>query len=494
MLEILKFIKVHFSIFLGGIIVAHSASRSNRGDDSFFSLKYCMASRFLLISFLVFMALSVSQVYAASGDIKVTVTREAGGPTSGFVVEIKCTGGSYAQLAGNPTTDENGVVQGSPAIASDCDNNGEAVDIRVSKDGYVTKELPSGTSGYTYSTTADPNDYAVTGVQFTVKVTVQDEFGAPITGATAAVTGGLTAVDGGANDADSTSNGIIYIAQDPSGLGSGPHTMTVSKTGTINYLNWVDATKTISSAAQAVYISANQYNLAISLNTSTAQVGDTIKANASNYPAGQINISLTVDGVPVLLNGIEGTTNNSQGQVTANADGTWNATFVLLNRSKGTKNVFAKNVTTAQTGNTTVTVNPKVVSVSPSIGIVGSPITITITGFTDEGQQIWMGSTQCLNASDTTATNGYAQFAALIPAKPQGTYDIKVNSTNDPTGAILASSVTVTPKVVSIAPNEGNVNSTASNSTAIINVTGYAAGSSLTIKFNSTTATVLSGG
>ncbi len=118
---------------------------------------------------------------------------------------------------------------------------------KIEKAGFVTKS-----ASYTDRTGDGDSQSQVTisNVLYTVKVNVVDVASNPVTGATAAITGGLTAIDGGTNDADATANGIIYIAQDPSGLGGGPHTITVSKATYINYSN---STETISSSSQTVY-------------------------------------------------------------------------------------------------------------------------------------------------------------------------------------------------------------------------------------------------
>jgi hypothetical protein len=107
--------------------------------------------------------LTAGNAVVISGPIKVTVTREVGGVDSGFTVEVRCTGGAYNQLTGSPTTNASGSVSAEPVAGSSCDN-GDSIDVRVSKDGYVTKEDIG-------ITTYPGADISITGVQYAYKIT-----------------------------------------------------------------------------------------------------------------------------------------------------------------------------------------------------------------------------------------------------------------------------------------------------------------------------------
>jgi hypothetical protein len=138
-----------------------------------------------------------------------------------------------------------------------------ALYVSISKAGYVdTCDNSTVTTSWTAadSPAFEPGDSD--GLPFTVKVVVEDELGNPITGATAVITGGETAIDGGAGDGDGMADGVIYIAQDPALLIAGLHEITVSKAAS-GFIEWADATKTISVTAQTEYTTANQYTVKV---------------------------------------------------------------------------------------------------------------------------------------------------------------------------------------------------------------------------------------
>ncbi len=123
---------------------------------------------------------NIPHVSSAPGDIQITVRREADNfRLSGATVEVRCTDGSFSELDGAPLTDVNGVVEAAPNPASDCPNGAfpaEPIEIRVTKTGYIVKEV----SGLTYNGNNSPNEYAVSNVQFKLKVITADELGNPI--------------------------------------------------------------------------------------------------------------------------------------------------------------------------------------------------------------------------------------------------------------------------------------------------------------------------
>ncbi len=138
-----------------------------------------------------------------------------------------------------------------------------ALYVTISRAGYVdTCDNSTVTTSWAAadSPAFEPGDSD--GLPFTVKVVVEDELGNPITGATAVITGGETAIDGGLGDGDGMADGVIYIAQDPAALGAGPHEITVSKAAS-GFIEWVDATKTISATAQTEYTTANEYTVKV---------------------------------------------------------------------------------------------------------------------------------------------------------------------------------------------------------------------------------------
>ena len=134
----------------------------------------------------------------AAGDIQVTVTTElAAGALSGATVDVQCAGGAYTNLG---TTDGSGVITAAPPAGANCDVNGEALNIKASKNGYVTK-----ISVTTWSNIANPNVKTVTGVQYGVKVTLDDETieNDNVTGAT---------VEAGGTGCTGDGTGVYYCA------------------------------------------------------------------------------------------------------------------------------------------------------------------------------------------------------------------------------------------------------------------------------------------
>ncbi|HPI77792.1 MAG TPA: hypothetical protein PLK80_13755, partial [bacterium] len=139
-----------------------------------------------------------------------------------------------------------------------------ALHVKISRAGYV--DACDDSTVTTTWTAADSPAFTLAGdadgLPFTVKVTVEDELGNAITGATAVITGGDTAIDGGLGDGDGMADGVIYIAQDPAALGAGPHEITVSKAAS-GFIEWADSTKTISATTQTEYTTANEYTVKV---------------------------------------------------------------------------------------------------------------------------------------------------------------------------------------------------------------------------------------
>jgi hypothetical protein len=158
------------------------------------------------IAVLVFsVALSSHKVFAAAGDIQVTVTEEGDAAAiSGASVLVTCTGGVATALTGSPTTNGSGIVSAAPQVASSCDN-GDSVILTIAKDGYVTKTV----SGLTYIAASSPNVYTATGVQFAYKVTgVTDEL-------SNALSSGVTITTGDAFGTTCIANGGAWYCSVP---------------------------------------------------------------------------------------------------------------------------------------------------------------------------------------------------------------------------------------------------------------------------------------
>jgi PGF-pre-PGF domain-containing protein len=432
----------------------------------------------IILSFL----LSATIVAATAGDIKVTATNELGGALSGATVEIQCTGGAYTQLTGSPVTNASGIVQAAPQAASDC-NDTDAVNLRVSKDGYVTNTTAS---AGTYTAASDPSTDLSTTVQYTVKVTsVVDELGAPHTmdGADVTITSssGTVAYNGG----------MAYIPASP---GASPVTLTASKSGF--YISSMGGVVPASNAQNQVNFTSSQttlkYNVSMTLNASTAKVGDTIKVSGTAFPANLPDIYLNISGTVFPMTAVDGTAQSSQGRVNASASGTWNATFILTDISAGAKIAGSNNGQLANDGNASLTIQPKIMSINPIGGdvnstAINSTAIVIVTGFAaSSALTVKFNSTSATVISGgITNANGTATLVNVtIPAVLPGMYDVNVTDASS-NSAVLSPAFNVTdhiqPMIVSISLGEPDnfVSATSPNNgiTVIVNATdaGYGA-------------------
>ncbi|HUT22261.1 MAG TPA: hypothetical protein VMX18_02520 [Candidatus Bipolaricaulota bacterium] len=137
-------------------------------------------------------------------------------------------------------------------------------------DNEVSSVLPPATESGTQTAVNSLND-------FTVKVTFLSEQSVSMVGATVVVATADAVTDGGVGDGDGTSDGVIYIAIDTTILAAGPHTVTVSLDGMVDY---VDATQTIAAAAQTAYTTSNDYAYKLS-SILTEQIGTDVVGTAS---------------------------------------------------------------------------------------------------------------------------------------------------------------------------------------------------------------------
>jgi len=140
---------------------------------------------------------------AQAAEIKVTVTREGdSAPLQSATVEVKCEGGAFSQLTGDPATDGSGIVQAEPQAASDCDVvSSENIYFKISKIGHVTFET---VIAQTYDPVSVLNEYTVDNIQFNLKVIVADELG------TALVVGDNITLDGNIAALEDPVNSHIY--------------------------------------------------------------------------------------------------------------------------------------------------------------------------------------------------------------------------------------------------------------------------------------------
>ena len=187
----------------------------------------------LTISFVTGIALfsfflAPAQAHASTGDITVNVKQELGSNLVAAQVAYSCNGSSYATIGGTTDADGN-IFVGAASIATNavttsCTAGDPAINFRVSRNGYVTKTTASGN----YDSTSD-NSYNFTGVQFGVKVGVQEQLGNPLLGASVQVgtTYTTTCVEGGTADSYR-----YYYCAAPAGAGVGT-SLSIFKDGFI---------------------------------------------------------------------------------------------------------------------------------------------------------------------------------------------------------------------------------------------------------------------
>ncbi len=190
-------------------------------------------SRVLTISLVTGIALfsfffAPAQAHAATGDITVNVKQELGSNLVAAQVAYSCNGSSYVTIGG--TTDADGNISvGAASISSNAGTTGcsgilPGINFRVSRNGYVTKTTASGS----YDSTS-ANSYNFTGVQFGVKVGVQEQLGNPLLGASVQVgtTYTTTCVEG-----DTADSYRYYYCAAPAGAGVGT-SLSIFKDGFI---------------------------------------------------------------------------------------------------------------------------------------------------------------------------------------------------------------------------------------------------------------------
>ncbi|VVB74037.1 Uncharacterised protein [uncultured archaeon] len=229
--------------------------------------------------------------------VKVTALDELGAPVTGATVSVgdtydtSCTGVANVYYCVEPVakTDASAKVE----LAGFVDKTG----------AYADRTLQ----------TSPQSAVTISNVLYTTKVTVLNvSSAAPILGATVTIAGNVTATDGGAGDADSADNGVIYIAQDPSVLGVGPHNLTVSKAG---YMDWSDLTKTIASTGQAAYTTALLAPVVASVtpgagDINSTAVNSTVIVAVDGFTASSA-LTVRFNGTVAAINGGTGTTNTT---------------------------------------------------------------------------------------------------------------------------------------------------------------------------------------
>lgn len=155
----------------------------------------------LVLSITIVTGFHATVAHAAVGDIQLIVNREADSTALvGATVLFRCAGGTFTALTGNITTNGSGIVHAAPQAGSDC-QNGESVDVQISKTGYVTQTI---IATNTYNTGID-NIYGAATLKFPLKVVVADELGNSVNPDSATLRGSA---------ADLISGNTVYFADE----------------------------------------------------------------------------------------------------------------------------------------------------------------------------------------------------------------------------------------------------------------------------------------
>ena len=204
----------------------------------------------------------------------------------------------------------------------------------------------------------------------------------------------------------------------------------------------------------------------ISLSPTSGAVGSTVTVTATGMVGSQL-VTATFGGTAVTLSA---TTTTSTGGLSA--------TFTVPASTSGAQTVKLSDGTNSPTASFTVT---SAISLSPTTGIVGSSVTVTATGMLGSHAGVtatFGGAAVTLSATTTTSTGGLSA-TFTVPASTSGAQTVKLSDgTNLPTA-----SFTVTP-AITLSPTSGGV-----YSTVTVSGSGFAASSTITIKFAGTAQT-----
>jgi len=354
--------------------------------------------------------------------------------------------------------------------------------VTLTKAGYVTKT--SGTLTAVDTSQAASNSANL----FELKVTVDDELGNAMSGATVQhngnsptntstntyyfasswADGALTATKTGYNSFDST---VDTRAQTVGTAATGQTTILMNATTPCN---------SSTSIAAGSAVTCRGFNYVLQLGNSSGIVGSSIQVTGSGWgpsTAGinftmPVNSSTTLQLVPTAV--ADGAL-NANDTINASATGTFNVTVVILNATRGGHVINGLSATGLNDSEApTFTVTPSI-ALSSSNVTIGSAMTITLTGATPSAaQQVWFGSTQAtVNSGGNSSAVGYALINVTVPMMSGGSLTITVNSTADTTGATAAftQATTLTPSTSS---GGGATSLTAT-------VTGFAASETVTV-------------
>jgi hypothetical protein len=182
----------------------------------------------------------------------------------------------------------------------------------------------------------------------------------------------------------------------------------------------------------------------ITVSATGALIGTPITVSGTGYAVSETNIVTNFDGAIAV-----GTTQ------TANANGSWSNTFNVPNIAPGAHTIHAAGSSGVDsTVSFTVTAPPRI-TVNPARGIVGSPVTVSGTGFAagETGISTTLGNNQISAATNASASGAWTlQFN--VPETHGGAYSIDASGDTTLASAVPNINFTVAPSI-SISPQAG---------------------------------------
>ncbi|MEK7813909.1 MAG: hypothetical protein AAB296_09120, partial [Candidatus Desantisbacteria bacterium] len=204
----------------------------------------------------------------------------------------------------------------------------------------------------------------------------------------------------------------------------------------------------------------------ISVMPNTGTVGTNVVITCSGYGSGE-QVRVDFGQTSSMVIGV------------ASFDGTFTTSWTVDKQGYGTQSIVAQGVVSkAQAGNTFY-ITPKILEVTPTIGTVGSIVTVRCDGYgADEEVSLTLGKT--VGIVMVRASNGGTFTTTFtIDSQRYGTQALIIEGVNSKHP--MESSVYITPEVVSVLPDSGTV-----GTLVTVSGTGYGIGEVLRVGFGKT--------
>ncbi|PIX16095.1 hypothetical protein COZ71_08545, partial [Candidatus Desantisbacteria bacterium CG_4_8_14_3_um_filter_40_12] len=195
-------------------------------------------------------------------------------------------------------------------------------------------------------------------------------------------------------------------------------------------------------------------------------VGTFVTVTGSGYGASEgmmVDFGLTTDI-------ISGVTSN---------DGTFSLTFTVDTQRYGTKTIVAEGIQTQYATMETFCITPQIISVKPSLGTVGTVVTITGSGYEGlENVRVDFGK---IASKVIGITNINGTFTAMFMVDTQAYGTRTITGTGLDSTAVAENSFYITPEVINVTPASGTV-----GSFVTVKCSGYGAGEVVRIGLGNT--------